>query len=790
MTTYYVDFEGGNDSNDGTSFANRKKTFVGICSQDEQTNLGAGDEVRVMGQPITSIGNATWTSGGYNNRQEDGTSNANRAIEGASNATPIVITDNGHGNVTGDVVFIYGVQGNTAANGAWQITKIDDNTYSLNNSSGNGDYVGGSDYSRRINHKVLKIPSALTKSIACGRGQAVDGSWVESSNVTVDETSSRWCGDVKSTKFVIAGGFGTGKAAYFPTGTLDLSGFQQISFWMKYENNPQTVNNALSLRLCTDTAGDTTAHTVNIPRSMNYTNQWRAITVDLGTNLNSAIKSIALYVEIDDGALEIHFDHIIACKAKGSADAISNNSLFSKNNTAEPHWHPVHHIYEDFIVIGNGLAIGNNHREHLGELDWGYAGTSETVTTYITQPYRIDTNTTGTGTDGAQRYRVDSRTDHISVGSTPIKILGGWDQTDMTTQNCITWIQSPYRDFTAVQFQHSHKQVDRYGVIDGGNGAIYLNNTSVCSATNIHTIRGRSGAYYPQFYRLYGKDNILNKLYSGYTQSYGMSLQTTSTHNGDMQVIDDVITYGNQSVGIYGFNGATFLVKNWRSFHDRHPLHAHEGTKVIVDSPQIKGGEAPGQSINGSHLTYLSPTLTNLRYDLLTPTSQTPHYGTLAVYKWNGSANDHRVEINRRGLFRTESSVRHTASGLAWRLTPTYQSTSNANTHMQYGPDYIPPALTVLKVAVTAGKLVTVKAWLRRDNTNLNLRLRLISGKQPLIASSDVTASCTANADTWEQVTLTFTPTNSDVAEIDFEGWGGTQQYNGYIDDITVTQAP
>ena len=243
------------------------------------------------------------------------------------------------------------------------------------------------------------------------------------------------------------------------------------------------------------------------------------------------------------------------------------------------------------------------------------------------------------------------------------------------------------------------------------------------------------------------------------------------------------------SYGIIVNTGSEFLIKNYKSFHDRYPIQASEGSNVIVDSPQIKGSEVPGVTTYGSQLTYLSPTYTNLRLDLMTPSSQTAHYGTLTTYKWNGSANDHRVEIRQRGLFRTESSVRHTASGLAWRLTPTYQSTSVGNTHMQVGPDHIPPALTVLKVAVTAGKLVTVKAWLRRDNTNLNLRIRLIANKQPLIASSDVTASCTADADTWEQVTLTFTPTNSDVAEIDFEGWGGTQQYNGYIDDITVTQA-
>ena len=544
MTTYYVDFEGGNDSNDGTSFANRKKTFVGICSPDETTNLDAGDEVRVMGQPITSIGNATWKSGGYANRNEDGTANAQRTIEGASNATPIVITDNGHGYVTGDVVFIYYVEGNTAANGAWQITKIDDNTYSLNNSSGSGDYVSANDYSRRINNKVLKIPSGLTKLIACGRGQAVEDSWVESSNVTVDENSNRWCGDVRSTEFNIAGGFGTGKAAYLPTGTLDLSGFQQISFWMKYESNPQTVNSALSLRLCTDTTGDTTAHTINIPRVMNRNNQWFAHTVDLGTNLNSAIKSIALYVEIDDGALEIHFDHIIACKAKGSADAISNSSLVSKNTTAEPQWHPVHHIYEDFIVIGGSRALTNNQRDHLGENHFGYAGTSETVTTYITQPYKIDTITTGQGADGWGRYKVDQRRDNIPLGSTPIKILGGWDQTDMTTQNCLTWVQSPDRDFTFIRCDHSHKQIDRFGLVDGTGSSILLNSAGVSSATNIHTIRGKSNSY-AQAYLVYGKGNVLNKLYAGYNQNYGILLRALALGNGDMQVLDDVITYGN-----------------------------------------------------------------------------------------------------------------------------------------------------------------------------------------------------------------------------------------------------
>lgn len=65
------------------------------------------------------------------------------SISGASNATPIVITSNGHNRITGDVVNISGVTGNTNANGVWTITVIDSNNFSLNNSTPNANYISG-----------------------------------------------------------------------------------------------------------------------------------------------------------------------------------------------------------------------------------------------------------------------------------------------------------------------------------------------------------------------------------------------------------------------------------------------------------------------------------------------------------------------------------------------------------------------------------------------------------------------------------------------------------------------
>ena len=61
-----------------------------------------------------------------------------RAITSSTNASPIVVTDNNHGLETGDQVTIFGHATNTAANGLWTITKVSDNTFSLDGSTGNG----------------------------------------------------------------------------------------------------------------------------------------------------------------------------------------------------------------------------------------------------------------------------------------------------------------------------------------------------------------------------------------------------------------------------------------------------------------------------------------------------------------------------------------------------------------------------------------------------------------------------------------------------------------------------
>jgi len=67
------------------------------------------------------------------------------SVTGASNASPINITTSApHGLVTGQIVTITGVTGNTAANGTWPIIVTGSSNFQLVGSSGNGtSAVGG-----------------------------------------------------------------------------------------------------------------------------------------------------------------------------------------------------------------------------------------------------------------------------------------------------------------------------------------------------------------------------------------------------------------------------------------------------------------------------------------------------------------------------------------------------------------------------------------------------------------------------------------------------------------------
>lgn len=88
---------------------------------------------RVYGSTGALMANGT----GSASKKDTGT------VTGATQATPIVITSASHGLKTGVRVTVTDVGGNTNANTTTTITRVDDNSFQLDSTVGNGAYTSG-----------------------------------------------------------------------------------------------------------------------------------------------------------------------------------------------------------------------------------------------------------------------------------------------------------------------------------------------------------------------------------------------------------------------------------------------------------------------------------------------------------------------------------------------------------------------------------------------------------------------------------------------------------------------
>jgi hypothetical protein len=90
------------------------------------------------GGTVLAIRATTATAGFIN-----GTTQIIPAITATNTSSPIQVTSTAHGLITGDVVTISGVVGQTGANGTFQVTVLTANTFTLNNSTSVGAWVSG-----------------------------------------------------------------------------------------------------------------------------------------------------------------------------------------------------------------------------------------------------------------------------------------------------------------------------------------------------------------------------------------------------------------------------------------------------------------------------------------------------------------------------------------------------------------------------------------------------------------------------------------------------------------------
>ena len=743
----------------GTALANQtvdRQYYIGgrwksLTSGATAVRIAPGDTVRIMGSPApTSLGqNGVWTS-----QALQGT----KSITGATNATPISITCNSHGYSTGDTVVVTGVVGNTAANGTWEITVTDANTFTLDNSAGNGNRTSGGAVRLRNNTRVM-LTTAVTQNIAStGPGRAA---WtaVAGGNITT-ALSTTQKEHVNSDSIAIAAGFTTGLAAYWATpSTLDLSGYQQVSFWIQQTTGTIGAAGAFDLRLCSDDAGVTAVNTISIP-NLAATGRWMPVTVDLGTNLGNSIQSIALYVNTDNGAQTFLLNNIIACKASSAADSLTLTSLIGKNTTGETFWG---------IQSINGRRVmldADTNAAPISATVRGYYGASETVTTWKRETIKLGP---AASSITALQTIQDSGTD-----GNPITFSGGWDRTAMSTQDLETWLDGVNGNGKFPQMASTQNYVNIIKM--AAVRLINVNPNASYSSFDFIAINNCSDT------GVFGNEQLANHS-NTFTVNHCVAnpqVGLTSTGINNTYIIrylagccnSDVIRVGSTyRTVILGGTDFAVLANTASGGITRQTFAAdiHASNLTMSDcvfgfySTQDYGGQA-----------YLNNCLITVANEIAFAAAGSP--APVFSQKHDQTANNHKI-FTGGSLISTATDQRKTASGVSWKIQPTSTSRSSV----------LPVTLSLAKVACAANSLVTVKAWMRRTNTGLTMRL-VCKGGQIAGVTNDVVSAMTAAADTWEEETITFTPTEAGVVEITAEAWGGTT-YSGWVDDMTISQA-
>ena len=738
----------------GTALANTAARQYYIGGRWKNITTGAtavrtipGDTIRIMGSPApTSLGqNGVWTSQALQ---------ATKNIISSTNATPIAITCTAHGYSTGDTVVVTGHSGNTNANRTWEITNTGANTFTLDNSVGNGE--GGANGTVRLrNNSRVKLTSAVTQSIASTGARSA--TWTPSANVTTEFFGTTKEG-TSCDRINIASGFTTGLAAYYTLpSTLDLSGYQQVSFWIQQYFGAIGAAGAVRLCLCSDTVGTTIVNSINIP-NLGATTRWMPVTVDLATNLGSSIRSIAFYVNTDNSLQEFLLSNIIACKASIAADSLTLTSLIGQNTTGETFW-GIQSINGTRVMLDadtNAIPASTSVR--------GYYGTSETVTTWKRETIKL-------GPAASNSTALQTIQESGTDGS-PITYSGGWDRTAMSTQNLETWLDG----------------------VNGNGIPINLININWISFSKISASR---------FNTIVSASTSRNLIFLFGTLSNCNAGLDTNLASGPVAVtVDFSISHANNALSLPS-DGKCTAVVNFFVGSSARALDVGGARGCVV-----KGGTASALVANCGNIPFTSNDSvfnelkiqdmiinTNNTLNVWSSLSNSTIYivncdtdyspvvsfanfreGVAYIHKDDKAPTASRILMEGATIL-TAVDQRHTASGVSWKIQPT--STTARNT-------FRPVTLSLAKVACSANNLVTIKAWMRRDNAGLTMRLVCKGGQLAGVASDVISSVTTTSA--WEEETITFTPTETGVVEITAEAWGGTT-YSGWVDDMTISQA-
>ena len=585
--------------------------------------------------------------------------------------------------------------------------------------------------------------------------------------------------------------------AYYATGTLDLSAYQGISFWIKNEAAILATHYTLNLYTTTDASG-AAAHSFAIP-AIPSVREWVAFNIYGGGNLTNGIKSIALV----NGSVAptpskyVYLDNIIATKFSGGiASDINLTSLISKNSAAQDgteEWLPIQSINDTVILIGNI----NSTKANAGR---GYSGTTETTkATYCREVVPL-TMQTGVGTlSSPLTVNATTLTGNSTSG---ISYKGGYDITNPNLCNGETFWSGQNELGGGFYFTEAYD----YITISHLNFVHFYSGISAAKANfkiNINDCQTITACYRGIWFN--ASVLTFNNLRCLVNNGIGIYCEANAT----CVLKGTIATISGNFYGMYTLAAGCLISAEKISKANNNDYFMYNTGKITI-------GEVTDSSYNSSSFVYNNGVTSINKITTTNNAVVIKHAtGTIYLYDWTSTSDTADIEFVAIPTYYIADCFTFSGKNdgtinndyvYALQGTITKQNSvkeAGTNYSIKYSPSGVrrksefPLQLPITNgylIAVNANKLVTFTVRMRKTaTTNIIGGIRIAAPQLGITSASTIDWKMTNTADTWETVTATFTPTEAGVIELTpyayYADAASTYTDSVYFGAITISQA-
>ena len=555
---------------------------------------------------------------------------------------------------------------------------------------------------------------------------------------------------------IIVAGAAAARLAYKAITSTDFSSYDSLTLWVKSNGTSPLAVDEFRVCLCSDTTGQTVVDTFLVP-ALPAQAKWYPLVIQKsgGGSLGAAIQSIALYSDTATQAgAYLSVDNISACDAAG----LNLHTLITKNTQA---FGGTEYTFAIESISGRVVMLA----ERAGSTQFapsgssakrGYIGTTENVTTYLRKPVALPV---ASGSANIAR-------DNGIYGST-INYSGGWD-TVSNTQNGVTIYDGQIGNGSGLYCSRAYNTFTRFHVTRYSSGFHFED-----AGSFRNTVTDITATHCNQYGVLLSEGNN-NTVTSARVNYCSTGAHFSSCSNNTITSISAINCSAGVEFSACLKNTVQAITANYcdtgASFYSTATGNALEsGTFTNCDKGvQTYGGENYGRGLTFSSCNenvYAYPASRSRRFD------SKNHNGTGQNYLF-----DVGVEVV------SAPTTRSGGAGLMWGIT----LTSLLGPYRDEGfPFYLP----IAQVPVEANALVTASLWMKKtDSTDIAASF-ICKGGQIAGVTTDVETVKASNT-AWQNVIITFTPTERGVVELGAKVWFVTSTPETvYIDDITISQA-